>query len=68
MDLMGKGLMKLKREVERLTSLCNGTNSTTETVINENKMVEKNKSPDIMEEKKKINSKDKNIPKTQKKN
>ena len=64
-DLMGKGLMKLKREVERLTSLCNGKNSTIETVVNENKMVEKNKSPNIIEEKIKINSKDKNIPKTQ---
>ena len=29
--------MKLKREVERLTSLCNGKNSTIETVVNENK-------------------------------
>ena len=26
-DLMGKGILKLKKEVERLTSICNGMNS-----------------------------------------
>ena len=66
-DLMGKGLMKLKREVERLTSLSNGMNSTIETVINKNEMGEKNKSTNVIEEKKKINSKDKNIPQNKKK-
>ena len=64
-DLMGKGLIKLKREVERLTSLCNGMNSSIETVINRKEMDEKSKSTNIIEKKKKINSKDKNIPKTQ---
>ena len=55
--------MKLKREVERLTALCNGMNSTKETVINKIEMGEKNKSTNIIEENKKIDSKDKNIPK-----
>ena len=35
-DLMGKGIMKLKKEVERLTSMCNGMNSTTEIMRKEN--------------------------------
>ena len=42
-------------------------NSTIETVINQNEMGEKNKSTNIIEKKKKINSKDKNVPKTQNK-
>ena len=48
---MGKGLIKLKREVERLTSLCNGLNSTIETVINRKEIGEKNKSTNIIEKK-----------------
>ena len=39
--------MKLKKEVEMLTSICNDMNSKEETVRNENKMVEKEKSLDI---------------------
>ena len=44
-DLMGRGVMKLKREVERLTAVCNGMINTKEIMNNENK------SPDINEEK-----------------
>jgi hypothetical protein len=42
----GRGVMKLKREVERLTALCNGMINTKEIMNNENT------SPDIDEEKK----------------
>ena len=35
-DMMERGIMKLKREVERLTSLCNGMHSTKEIMRNEN--------------------------------
>ena len=59
--------MKLKREIERQTSLCNGINSTIETLNNKNEMGEKNKSTNIIGEKKKINSNDKKNPKTQNK-
>ena len=48
--------MKMQKEVERLTSMCNGMNSTTEIMRKENKILEESKSPDIAEakEKKKI--------------
>ena len=36
-DLMGRGVMKLKREVERLTLICNGMIYTKEITNNENK-------------------------------
>ena len=52
-NLMGKGIMKWKKEVERLTSICNDMNSKEETVRNENKMVEKEKSLDMSKEKRK---------------
>ena len=52
-DMMGRGIMKLKGEVERLTSLCKGMNNTTETMRNENKMFDKSKSFDMVEEEKK---------------
>ena len=45
--------MKLKKEVERLTSICNGMNRKEETVRNENKTVEKGKTLDISKEEKK---------------
>ena len=35
-DLIGKGIMKLKKEVERLTTIDYGMNSKEETVRNEN--------------------------------
>jgi hypothetical protein len=52
-DMMGRGIMKLKGEVERLTSLCNSMNSTKEIMRNENKIFDKSKSSDIVDEKKK---------------
>ena len=42
-DMMGRGIMKLKGEVERLTSLCNSMNSTKEIMRNENKIFGKRK-------------------------
>ena len=40
-DMMGRGIMKLKTEVERLTSLCNDMNSTKEIRRNENELFDK---------------------------
>ena len=56
-DLIRRGIMKLKREVERLTSLCNGMTSTNKVMRNENEMFDKSKSPDVVEEKEKIKGK-----------
>ena len=56
-DLMRRRIMKLKREVERLTSLCNGMTSTNKVMRNENEMFDKSKSPDVVEEKEKIKGK-----------
>ena len=62
-DLMGKGIMKLKKKVEGLASMCNGMNSTTEILRNENTIFEESKSPDLTEEKEKIPSEYKTLKK-----
>ena len=51
MNMMGRGIMKLKIEFERLNSICNGVKSIIEIMRHENKMVENCEICEIIEEK-----------------
>ena len=53
-DLLGKGIMRLKREVEDVTVLCNSMKSNIEMLINEKKVDEQRTSPEIVNKNKKV--------------
>ena len=53
-DLLGKGIMRLKREVKDVTVLCNSTQSIIEIVINEKKADEQRTSPEIVNKNKSV--------------